>query len=62
SASMFGPVGAPFLAALADAAACEAQTAAELSDAVWAACTTAHASATAYDDIDQRVGAQIAGH
>lgn len=62
SASMFGPVGTPFLAALTDAAACAARTAAELSDSVWAACTTAHASATAYDDVDQRVGGQIAGH
>jgi hypothetical protein len=61
SASMFGPVGASFLAALADAAACEARAAAELSDSVCAACTTAHASATAYDHVDQRVGGQIAG-
>lgn len=61
TASMFGPVGAAFLAALADAAAGEARAATELSDSVSAACTTAHASAAAYDDVDQRVGGQIAG-
>lgn len=61
TASMFGPVGANFLAALADAAAGEARAAAALSDSVAAACTTAHASATGYDDADQRVGDVIAG-
>ena len=61
SASMFGPVGADFLAALADAAAREARAAEQLHDSVSAACTTAHASATAYDNVDQRVGGQIAG-
>ena len=47
--------------ALADAAAREARAAEQLHDSVSAACTTAHASATAYDDVDQRVGGQIAG-
>ena len=61
TASMFGPVGARFLAALADAAASEARAVAALSDSVSAACTTAHASATGYDDADQRVGGLIAG-
>jgi hypothetical protein len=62
TSEMFGPVAAPFLAALADAAACEARAAAQLRDSVSAASTTAHASATAYGDVDQRVGGQIAGH
>ena len=61
TASMFGPVGARFLAALADAAAGEARAVAALSDSVAAAGTTARASAAAYDDADQRVGGVIAG-
>jgi uncharacterized protein DUF2563 len=60
-ASMFGPVGARFLAALADATAREARAVSALSDSVSAAGTTAYRSATAYDDADQRVGGLIAG-
>ena len=61
TASMFGPVGTRFLAALADAAASEARAVAALRDSVAAACATARASATGYDDADQRVGGLIAG-
>jgi hypothetical protein len=60
-ASMLGPVAARFLAALADAAAGEARAVAALGDSVSAAGRTAHASATGYDDADQRVGGRIAG-
>jgi hypothetical protein len=55
-ASTFGPVGARFLAALADATAREAQAVTALSDSVAAACPTAFATATAYGDADHRVG------
>jgi hypothetical protein len=55
-ASTLGPVGARFLAALADATAREAQAVTALSDSVAAACPTAHATATAYGDADHRVG------
>ena len=61
TASMFGPVGANFLAALADAAAGEARAAAALSDSVGAAATTAGASAAAYDDADSRAGDLLVG-
>jgi prophage DNA circulation protein len=55
-ATAFGPVGARFLAALADATAREARAVTALSDSVAAACPTAYATATAYGDADHRVG------
>jgi hypothetical protein len=55
-ASTFGPVGARFLAALADATAREARAVTALSDSVAAACPTAYATATAYGNADHRVG------
>ena len=61
AATMFGAVGARFLAALAEATTSEARAAAALSDRVAAAYTTARASATGYDDADQRVGDVIGG-
>jgi hypothetical protein len=61
TASMFGAVGARFLAALAEAVAMETRAVAALRDSVSAACTTAHATASGYDDADQRVGVLIAG-
>jgi hypothetical protein len=51
---MFGPVGARFLAALAEAAALDAGAVAALSDSVSAAGETAHTSATAYDAAERR--------
>jgi hypothetical protein len=61
AASMLGPVGTRFLAALADAVAAEARAVAALSDSVSAACTTAHGSATGYDEAEQRAGGLIDG-
>jgi hypothetical protein len=61
TASMFGAVGARFLAALADAVATEARAATALSDRFSAADTTARAAATGYDDADLRAGGMIAG-
>ena len=61
TALMFGAVGARFLAALAEATTSEAGAVAALSGSVSAACTTANASAIAYDDADHRVGGVIAG-
>ncbi len=61
AASMFGAVGARFLAALADAVATEARAVTALSDRFSAADTTAHAAATGYDDADLRAGGLIAG-
>jgi hypothetical protein len=54
AAATFGPVGARFLAALAEAAALDARAVAALSDSVSAAGVTAHASATAYDAAERR--------
>ena len=54
--ALFGPVGAGFLAALAEAAACESRAVAALSDSLAAAGITAGASAAAYADADRRGG------
>ena len=59
TAALFGPVGAGFLAALADAAAIEAGAVAALLHTVAAAGTTAGAWAAAYADADRRVGALL---
>jgi hypothetical protein len=61
TAALFGPVGAGFLAALALAAARDADAVAALADSTAAASMTAVASAAAYVDADRRVGALIAG-
>ena len=61
TASMFGAVGARFLAALADAVATEARAVAALSDRFSGADITAHAAAIGYDDADLRAGGWIAG-
>jgi hypothetical protein len=60
-ASLLGPVGARFLAALSDAAADASRAVAALSDSVSAAATTAHSSATAYEAADRRMGASVTG-
>jgi hypothetical protein len=55
--SMLGPVGARFLAALADATTDAARAVAMLSDRLEAGHFTARASATAYENADHRLGA-----
>ena len=57
--SMLGPVGTRFLAALADAVAQESRAVAALSDRLEAGYRTAHASATAYENADHRLGAAV---
>ena len=61
AASSFGPVGAPFLAAIVDAVAREARTVAALGARASAAGDTASASAAAYDDADARARARVGG-
>jgi hypothetical protein len=61
SASMLGPVGARFLAALAAAAADGSRAAAALGDRLAASSTTAHAAAIAYDEADHGAGVRITG-
>jgi hypothetical protein len=60
-ASLLGPVGARFLAALSDAAADASRAVAALSDSVSAAATTAHSSAASYEAADRRMGASVTG-
>jgi hypothetical protein len=55
----FGPVGSRFLSALADAATQAAKAVAALSDRLDAADRTAHASAVAYENADQQLGAAV---
>jgi hypothetical protein len=59
AASMLGPVGTRFLAALADAVAHESRAVATLGDQLAAGHLTAYASAAAYDNADQRLGAAV---
>ncbi len=61
AASMFGPVGARFLSALAEAAADGSRAAAALSQRLAASTTTANAAAATYDDTDRGAGTRIAG-
>ena len=61
SAAAFGPVGRPFLAALAAAVAEEARMAASLRDIASASGDTAYRTALAYDDADDRAGARVLG-
>jgi hypothetical protein len=60
-ASLLGPVGARFMAALSDAAADASRAVAALSDSVSASATTAQSSATAYEAADHRLGASLTG-
>ena len=57
--SMLGPVGARFLAALADATTDAARAVAALSDRLEAGDFTARASSTAYENADHRLGATV---
>jgi hypothetical protein len=57
--SMLGPVGARFLAALADATTDASHAVAALGDRLAAGCLTAHASAAAYENADCQLGAAV---
>jgi Excreted virulence factor EspC, type VII ESX diderm len=59
AAEMLGPIGAGFLAALAEAAAEGSRAVAALSDRLSGAGTTAHAAAVAYETADHDAGALI---
>lgn len=59
--SMLGPVGARFLAALADATTETSHAVAALGNRVSAGCDTAHASAGAYEEADANGGRLIVG-
>ncbi len=58
-ADLFGPVGAGYLAALAEAVADQSRAVAALGKSVAAAATTAAASAAGYDDADGRAGGRL---
>ncbi|UUO01073.1 type VII secretion target [Mycolicibacterium novocastrense] len=60
-AAAFGPVGRPFLAALADAVESEARMVAALGDHASASGDAAYRTALAYDDADDRAGARVFG-
>lgn len=55
----FGPVGEPFLAALAEAVALEARAVSALQGQASATGETAYLTALAYDDADGRAGARV---
>jgi hypothetical protein len=57
--SMLGPIGARFLAALAGATAEASRAAAALGERLAAGCDTAHASAAAYENADDRTGTMV---
>lgn len=56
SDAALGPVGARFLASLADAVAHESRAVAALAERLAAATITAHTAAVAYDSADGRAG------
>ncbi len=56
-----GPVGARFLAALADATTDASHAVTALADRLSAGCRTAHTAAAAYEDADERTGARVTG-
>lgn len=60
-ASMFGPVGAGFQAALARAVEREVHRVAGLSAAAGGACSAAHGAARAYADTDADAGDRLTG-
>jgi hypothetical protein len=59
ASSMLGPVGARFLAALADAATDASRAVAALSDRLDAGHLTARASAAAYENADHQLGVAV---
>ncbi|AGB21694.1 Protein of unknown function (DUF2580) [Mycobacterium sp. JS623] len=56
-----GPVGARFVAALAEATGEASRSVTTLADRLTAGCHTAHASAAAYESADERAGTQVSG-
>jgi nicotinamide mononucleotide (NMN) deamidase PncC len=60
AASLLGPVGTRFLAALADATTEVSRAVAMLGERLAAGCRTAHASAAAYEKADEQTGALVA--
>ena len=61
AAAMLGPVGTRFLAALADATTEASRAVAALGERLAAGCSTAQASAVAYENVDHRFGAAVSG-
>jgi hypothetical protein len=59
AADALGPVGARFLAALVDATTDASRAVTALADRLAAGCRTARASAAAYENADERTGAQV---
>jgi Excreted virulence factor EspC, type VII ESX diderm len=57
--SMLGPVGARFLAALADATTDASHAVTALGECLAAGCRSAHASAAVYENADHRLGAAV---
>jgi hypothetical protein len=57
--AMLGPVGTRFLAALADVAVHSSKAVAALSERLEFGDRTAHASAAAYENADQQLGATV---
>jgi hypothetical protein len=57
--SLLGPVGIRFLAALADATTEASHAVTALGERLAAGCSTAHASAAAYENADHRLGAAV---
>jgi hypothetical protein len=60
-AAEFGPIGQPFIAALAEAVAHEVRTVAALRDRASATGDAAYRTALAYDDADDGAGARVSG-
>ncbi|MGE2737682.1 type VII secretion target [Mycolicibacterium vaccae] len=61
AAAMFGPVGAGFLATLAQAATGEAAAVGALSGTLAGARAAAHGAAAAYETVDADTGVRVAG-
>jgi hypothetical protein len=59
--AMLGPVGARFLAALAEATSEASRAVTALADRLAAGCRTAHATAAAYESADERTGTLVSG-
>jgi hypothetical protein len=56
-----GPIGARFVAALADATTEASRAATALADRMAVGCRTAHTAAAAYDSADDRAGTRVSG-
>jgi len=60
--AMLGPVGARFVAALADAAMAASRSVTALGERLAAGHVTAYASAATYEDADYRLGTALTRH